>query len=191
MNDRLMLRPLFGGSLSCDVPESFADVSTFRQVPDNQEVFANAATDQCVIVELLQYEDIVQDAQSALYFFNEIAQSNGCGPDEVTVLFEETSNAEYTGINVPHATQIIVGDQCVAKFIEGDHAKNVVRVYLGNIRLPTVTTDVVLSVSTPIRISPASSSREAFQFQQDQESASLIFKQALHSFVVKDWSLFT
>lgn len=186
-----MLRLLFGGALSCDVPESFKDVSTFRQVPDNQEVFANAATDQCVIVELLQYEELIQDAQSARYFFNEIAQSNGCGPDEVTVLLEETLNAEYTKINVPHATQIIVGDQCVAKFKEGDHAKNVVRVYLGNIRLPTVSTDVLLSVSTPIRINPASSSREAFQFQQDQETASFIFKQALHSLTIKDWSLFT
>ncbi|ETI40587.1 hypothetical protein L914_13501 [Phytophthora nicotianae] len=187
-----MLRPLFGGALSCEIPEGFADVSSFRQVPDNQEVFANAATDQCVIVELLQYEESVTDAQSACYFFNEIAQSNGCGPDEVTVLLEEKANTKNAPANIdaPHTTQIIVGDQSVAKFKEGDHAKNVVRVYLGNIRLPGVTTDVVLSMSAPMRINPASSSRDAFQFEDNSEVAAAIFKQALQSFAVLDWSLF-
>ncbi|RYP10348.1 hypothetical protein DL764_000682 [Monosporascus ibericus] len=31
--------PLFGGALVCDLPSNFADVSTLRQVPDNQEVY--------------------------------------------------------------------------------------------------------------------------------------------------------
>lgn len=65
-----------------------------------------------------------------------------------------------------------------------------VRVYLGNIRLPGVTTDVVLSVSAPMRINPASSSRDAFQFENNSEVAAAIFKQALQSFTVLDWSLF-
>ncbi|CAH0477274.1 unnamed protein product [Peronospora belbahrii] len=189
-----MLRPLFGGALMCEIPQDFADVSSFRQVPDNQEVFANAVTDQCIIIELLQYEENVEDAHSARYFFNEIAQSNGCGPDEVTVLLEEKAdyidNVAPTAIKVPHTTQLIVGDQCVAKFKEGDHARNVVRVYLGNIRLPGVTTDVVLSVSAPMRINPASSSCNAFQSESNAEVAAAIFTQALQSFVVLDWSLF-
>jgi len=31
--------PLFGGALIADLPTTFADVSTIRQVPDNQEVY--------------------------------------------------------------------------------------------------------------------------------------------------------
>ncbi|KAL7619972.1 hypothetical protein AAE478_010520 [Parahypoxylon ruwenzoriense] len=31
--------PLFGGALICDLPANFADVSSLRQVPDNQEVY--------------------------------------------------------------------------------------------------------------------------------------------------------
>ncbi|KAH7029331.1 uncharacterized protein B0I36DRAFT_131137 [Microdochium trichocladiopsis] len=31
--------PLYGGALICDLPTHFADVSTIRQVPDNQEVY--------------------------------------------------------------------------------------------------------------------------------------------------------
>ncbi|RLN54374.1 hypothetical protein BBJ28_00009724 [Nothophytophthora sp. Chile5] len=186
-----MLRPLFGGALSCEIPEGFADVSSFRQVPDNQEVFANAATDQCVIVELLQFESSVSDAASAQYFFNEIAQANGCGPDEVTVLLSEQVDAKNAPvISGTHSATVIVGDQRVAKFKEGDDAKNVVRVYLGNIRLPGVTTDVVLSVSAPMRINPASSSRDAFQFENSSEVAAAIFMQAFKSFAIQDWSLF-
>ncbi|GLD96994.1 hypothetical protein PINS_up005677 [Pythium insidiosum] len=79
-------RELFGGALSCAIPDGFADVSSFRQVPDNQEVFANATTDQCIIIELLQYEADVRDEDSAQFFFNEIATSNGCAPGDLSML---------------------------------------------------------------------------------------------------------
>lgn len=110
--------------------------STFRQVPDNQEVFANAAMDACVIVELLQYEEQVADADSARHFFDEIAHSNGCGPADVSVLLSEPAveGPKAPTIDAPHSASVIVGDQRVAKFKEGDGAKNVVRVYLGNVR---------------------------------------------------------
>ncbi|CAI5712420.1 unnamed protein product [Hyaloperonospora brassicae] len=190
-----MVRPLFGGALSCDIPEGFADVSAFRQVPDNQEVFANAATDQSVIIELLQYEENVRDAESARYFFNELAQSNGCGPDEVTVRSAETADMERTArvsIDAPHTTQLIVGDQRVAKFKEDGYAKNVVRVYLGNVRLPGVTTDVIVTVSSPMHIHPSSSSsRDAPRVEHSSDAAAAaIFKRALQTLVVVDWSLF-
>ncbi|KAI9906791.1 hypothetical protein PsorP6_004202 [Peronosclerospora sorghi] len=187
------LRPLFGGALSCEIPECFTDVSSFRQVPDNQEVFANAVTDQCIIIELLQYVENVEDAHSAHYFLNEIAWSNGCGTDEV-MLIEEKEVPDFvtsSAIDAPHATHIIVGDQRVAKkFKEGDDSKNAVRVYVGNIRLPCVTTDIVLSVSAPMHINPASSSCNAKTFENTSEMAATIFNQALQSFTILDWSLF-
>jgi len=31
--------PLYGGAITCDLPDHFADVSKLRQVPDNQEVW--------------------------------------------------------------------------------------------------------------------------------------------------------
>ncbi|KAI1340683.1 Mog1p/PsbP-like protein [Xylariaceae sp. FL0016] len=36
---KYVTRRLFGGAIVCDVPSNFADVSTLRQVPDNQEVW--------------------------------------------------------------------------------------------------------------------------------------------------------
>lgn len=113
----------------------FLAYSSFRQVPDNQEVFANAQTDQCVIVELLQYERDVHDEASARFFFNEIASSNGCSPADASVLHEELLSAQDgPAIAAEHTNSVVVGDQRVAKFKEGESAKNVVRVYLCNIR---------------------------------------------------------
>ncbi|KAJ3081570.1 hypothetical protein HK102_002265, partial [Quaeritorhiza haematococci] len=47
-------RPLFGGAITTALPDSFIDISTFREVPDNQEVFVDRDTDQSIVIELLQ-----------------------------------------------------------------------------------------------------------------------------------------
>lgn len=43
---------LYGGAIECNIPAGFDDVSKFRVVPDHQEVYANAETDQSIIVEI-------------------------------------------------------------------------------------------------------------------------------------------
>ena len=49
-----MERELWGGAVHVDVPPGFHDVTKLREVPDNQEVFADADSDQSFIFELLQ-----------------------------------------------------------------------------------------------------------------------------------------
>ena len=44
---------LFGGMVSMDVPTRMEDVSNFRPVPDHQEIYTDANSDQSVIIELL------------------------------------------------------------------------------------------------------------------------------------------
>lgn len=46
-------KDLFGGAIRMDVPARLADVSDYRPVPDNQEVFSDGAQDQSLIVEIL------------------------------------------------------------------------------------------------------------------------------------------
>ncbi|CAH6721520.1 hypothetical protein CLIB1444_06S04060 [[Candida] jaroonii] len=49
---------IFGGAIEIDLPTGVIDVSQFRQVPDNQEVFliekSTANEDQNIIIELLE-----------------------------------------------------------------------------------------------------------------------------------------
>lgn len=51
----LQRHELYGGAMSLEIPSRLVDISAFRQVPDHQEVFADADTDQSVIVEINEY----------------------------------------------------------------------------------------------------------------------------------------
>lgn len=52
-----MTTNLYGGALSSIVPAQFADASLFRQIPDNQEVFVDDATDDSMVFDILEKQD--------------------------------------------------------------------------------------------------------------------------------------
>ena len=56
-----MVRQLFDGAFECVVPKRFEDVSAFRDIPNNQEVFADAETDQSIIIEILEHQAVADD----------------------------------------------------------------------------------------------------------------------------------
>lgn len=95
------LRKLYGGALEAAVPSRFEDVrcgvwwvwvavansllcvpfpgrntSMFRQIPDHQEVFADADTDQSIIIELNSHQEDVDD-DKALRWVSVLASSTG------------------------------------------------------------------------------------------------------------------
>lgn len=74
----LTLRELFGGAIEFGIPGRFEDVSQIREIPDNQEVFADPHSDQSVIIELLSQENIPLEApqDAAKFFFDELATAN-------------------------------------------------------------------------------------------------------------------
>ncbi|KAF0695834.1 Aste57867_13354 [Aphanomyces stellatus] len=182
-----MKHDLYGGALSCEIPQGFADVSEFRQVPDNQEVFAEAATDRCVIVELLELEASVPLESSAEYYFHELAESNGCAPNDVTIL--QTCQATETDLpSLRVIANIAIGKQCVAKFKEA--AKNIMQLYVCCIRLPNVTTDLVVSVTVPLALNPDSSSTRDGQIIGNADDGLSILKDILRTITVHNWSLF-
>lgn len=53
IDNSLHAKALFGGAISIMLPTRLADVSDFRPVPDNQEVLADGATDQSIVVEIM------------------------------------------------------------------------------------------------------------------------------------------
>ncbi|XP_043095628.1 ran guanine nucleotide release factor [Puntigrus tetrazona] len=152
-----MSRPLFGGALSAVIPHSAQDVSELRQIPDNQEVFAHSQTDQSIIIELLEYQSQVQDADAARYHFEDVAASNKVverGSWEVRgveqVLQSELSMQECS------SAWLLSGAQLISKFNE--EAKNTVNIHLCLFRLPQYTTDILLTFNDPVCINPLSSS---------------------------------
>ena len=71
-------RELFGGAILASFPARYVDVSDFRPVPDNQEVWTDANRDESVIVEILErVEAGPSDAKgAAAWFFRDLADVN-------------------------------------------------------------------------------------------------------------------
>eukprot|EP00037_Helgoeca_nana_P000073 m.20034 g.20034 ORF g.20034 m.20034 type:complete len:207 (-) comp10103_c1_seq1:9-629(-) len=188
-------RHLFGGAVTVQIQRRFVDVSQFRQVPDNQEVFADALTDQSVIVEVLELEAGQPDDTAAEFHFGSIAHDNDATEHSLEqTLAAEDLNPEYNGTR-----SSCFGMQKVAKFNElekfGEEAGNQVRVYVSTFRLKDVTTDLVLSFNSPVQISDKSSSAsmssaEAVEEKAEPMVASEDFNTMTSSLKVVDFGLF-
>ncbi|KAM3620186.1 uncharacterized protein V6R79_019479 [Siganus canaliculatus] len=154
--------PLFGGALSAVLPHSIRDISELREIPDNQEVFAHAHSDQSLIVELVEYQGQVADQDAARYHFEDIATSNKALETDA---FEVTSVVPLPKsellLSDCSSAWMLTGTQCVSKFNE--EARNKVTLHLGLLRLPQFSTDILITFNDPQAISPESSSAVAVE----------------------------
>lgn len=82
--------------------------SEFRDVPDAQEVFADAGTDQSVIVEVLQHSAGVGDADAAAFHFNDIAESNGVAAGDVTL--QPSADVDIAACELPLLREALEGE---------------------------------------------------------------------------------
>lgn len=188
-----LLRPFFGGAITCHVPSDWRDVSDIRQVPDHQECWQSPAG-QVFVVEILQRHDDVTDDQAASFFFHDLAQANGVATTqqdgEEGTQFTAAATAPPVGSmnNTFLPKDAIVrggvGRQLAAKG-PGDPRqrrleKEWVRVDLCVIRLPHVTTDILITLTSP-QTTPLAEFVMGFD---------LVFLQMLESFCIVDWTLF-
>lgn len=163
---KLETRPLYGGAITMSYPPSYQDVSSFRVVPDHQEVWADRnGADNSIIVELLNLKEDVSTEGAAQFFFKDLADASDAAHAEIV-----------------HAGQISIADLCpeiaeaipdtemscavgtheVAKFRDeeksGAAARNKVMVYLANIRLKQVGTDMLVTMYQTVELGDKSSS---------------------------------
>lgn len=131
---KLTPRPLFGGAMSICIPSQWRDVSEIRQVPDNQEVFqdctfADGSTVQselgiqgsggCVVIEILEREDGLNDDKAAEFYFKDLAEANGS--------MDETSSNAENGANdysVDYTASWNVGNDAKNMLMEGEIEKD-------------------------------------------------------------------
>ena len=182
---------LWDGAALAWVPEGFDDVSRIRQVPDTQEVYCNADTDQCLIFELLELaEDHPAGLPALTYYAQDLSEAND---SEISVPVAAESLKEHHPDDARYASRVSacvsgVSFQRVAKF--HDAGANTLHVVLGLSRLPSVGTDVLITLSTPTDISPASSSAKTARSLASPEAARALMDRVMASFRIVDWSLF-
>ncbi|KAL3501402.1 hypothetical protein ACH5RR_035851 [Cinchona calisaya] len=190
-------RPLFGGAISSTFPLRFEDVSNIRQVPDHQEVFVDPARDESLIFELLDLKTDVADNGSATWFLQDLANEQDA---EGAMVIEHSGVFQADGLqfgNVPAVISTAVGQMAISKGRQGREAQNLVKVYLANLRLKGVATDVLITAYEPIVINPLSETAITVgagiavpAAQSGQMPMAEVFQLVATSFKVNDWSLF-
>jgi len=174
--------------MQVSIPRRFVDISGFRQVPDNQEVFTDVKTDQSIIIELLSIENVPNE-ESAAHHFKELARDNDALHEHSILKIERLGRDDLPNFGDEVYKSVVVGQQRVSKFKE--HAKNIVTIFLATIRLANVTTDVVITLNEPVQISGESSSAANVEPLSAQQVNSLtIFKVLLKTLQVRNWDLF-
>ncbi|XP_021771516.1 probable ran guanine nucleotide release factor [Chenopodium quinoa] len=186
--------PLFGGAISMTFPARFQDLSNVREVPDHQEAFADPSRDESLIVELLELKQEVADEGSAVWFLQDLAREQDA---EGGMLIEQSGVLEVPGLcyrSTPAVVTSAVGQMAISKGRQGREAQNIVRVYLANLRLKEVGTDILITAYEPVVISESAGIVGAGVVSPAEQSGCMpmaeVFKLSVSSFKVNDWSLF-
>jgi len=173
---------LFGGAIHSDFPATYEDVSYFRQLPDNEEVFVESSTDACLVLEILDFSANVADGDIAEFQFTDIAESN----ESLQFTVEEKGEVLVGNGKIWYCGGVQNG---VVKFRERETRGNDIYVWVGVLRLPEHTADLVLSVTAPIRLSAESSSFVRGSIP-DVARGKQVFLQAIATLTVTDYNLF-
>lgn len=183
-------RPLFGGAISCDIPSAWRDVSDVRQVPDHQECWQEI-DGAVLVVEILERQE-VGDHSAASFFFADLAESNGISDIAREAPFKSYTASQATE-RIQNATKCLgVGYQKIAVGRDYDIAGNPrqnqevrwVLIELCVIRLPSVSTDLLVTLSKPLP-NPNEPPSEGTDHEWSEA-----FRRILSSFQIRDWELF-
>jgi len=179
-------RPLFGGAIQCYIPPRFDDVSKVREIPDNQEVFADASTEQSIIIELLESDLQYSNENIVKFHFTELASANSSSQYQISRI--ESLDLPNFGQDV--IKYVLFGTQQVSKFRE--QASNTVNIYLCVIRIPQVQTDVLITLNDGVIVNPTSSSLKFIvpEAKPNAGQTMELFMEILKSFRIVDYGLF-
>jgi len=170
---------LFGGAAECDVPTAYVDVSQIRQVPDNQEVFADLKTDDSLIIELLEAIPQFSHLDIIKAHFEEISEQNDAKSMSISLMRQLDPDATPNIHDIE--CYVLSGRQMVAKRYE--RMERVLCLTLGVIRIPQCKTDVLITFNHPLPLIPSN----------EDDSASFgmqVVTRALNTLSIKDWNLF-
>jgi len=141
---------LFGGALSADLPTTFADVSTIRQVPDNQEVYLDKDGFTSIIFDITERvgppgSDNATDGAALSIHLEEIVDSD---VDTLkvwsTTVTQFSELPEGTPAYTLIATQTPPIDQASRKT-----APDFTAIVLNLIRLEKESTDILITINVP------------------------------------------
>ncbi|KAI9743302.1 MAG: hypothetical protein M1818_003148 [Claussenomyces sp. TS43310] len=144
--------PLFGGALITDLPSSFADVSTIRQVPDNQEVYLDKDGFTSIIFDITERvggpgSNDATDGQALTVHLEEIVDS-----DSDTLKVWSTTRTRFSKIPQHIPAYTLIATQIPVPVSESEAksaAPDFTAIILNLIRLEQESTDVLITINVP------------------------------------------
>jgi len=184
--------PLFGGALIVDLPSTFADVSTIRQVPDHQEVYLDKDGFTSIIFDITERVGApgsgpAVDGAALTTHLEDIVDS-----DVDTVKVWNTSNTQFSKLpeGIPAYTLIATQTPPAAP---DSKSPDFTAIVLTLIRLERESTDILITINVP-HIKGEYTEEEVDMQMGKQgkliESSVEIAAKIWETFKIKDWGLF-
>merc|ERR1712098_221626 len=184
--------PLFGGALIVDLPTSFADVSTIRQVPDHQEVYLDKDGFTSIIFDITERVGLpgtgpAVDGAALTTHLEDIVDS-----DDDTVKVWNTSNTQFSKLPEGTPAYTLIATQTPPPK-PGSKNPDFTAIVLTLIRLEQESTDVLVTINVP-HIKGEYTEEEIDMQMGKQgkliENAVEYAAKIWETFKIKDWGLF-
>ncbi|KAG7293851.1 hypothetical protein NEMBOFW57_003911 [Staphylotrichum longicolle] len=141
---------LFGGALVCDLPDNFADVSTIREVPDNQEVYLDKDGFTSIIFDITQRVDapgegLERDGRALTIHLEDLV-----GDDADTVKVWNTTETQFTHLDESIPAYTLIATQTPQGGEESRRtAPDFTALILTLVRLEKEKTDILITINVP------------------------------------------
>jgi Ran-interacting Mog1 protein len=170
---------LFGGSATCSLPLSWKDLSTYHEVPDNQECFFDDDNQCLLVIEILERQAISDD-EAPLFFFNDLAEANDSSARKYHgTASEKTSSRSLSDAALFFGSGSYRSRKPRRQSSALDNEDYVVSVELCVLRLLKQQTDLLISLTSP-----------SDSLDQRHSIGNALINRVANSFDVIDWTLF-
>jgi len=186
--------PLFGGALICELPSTFADVSTIRQVPDHQEVYLDKDGFTSIIFDITERVGLAGsgpavDGAALTTHLEDIVDS-----DHDTVKVWSTSDTMFSKLPEGTPAYTLIATQTPPQDPESRNpAPDFTAIVLNLIRLEKESTDVIITINVPHIKGEYSEEDVNLQLGKQGKLINDAVEYAAkiwETFKIKDWGLF-
>ncbi|KAL2129484.1 hypothetical protein VTI74DRAFT_7693 [Chaetomium olivicolor] len=145
---------LFGGALTCDLPENFADVSMIRKVPDNQEVYLDKDGFTSIIFDITEWVDTPGDGLERDGKALTIHLEDLVGDDVDTVKVWNTTETQFSKLDESIPAYTLIATQTPHPRKPEDEAPrrsapDFTALILTLVRLEKEKTDILITINVP------------------------------------------
>ncbi|KAI1004786.1 hypothetical protein K3495_g3431 [Podosphaera aphanis] len=181
---------LFGGAIFVELPETFADVSTIRQVPDNQEVFLDKDGFTSIIFDITERvgppgSGTAVDGAALTTHLEDITES-----ENDTVRVWNSSDTKFSNLPEETPTLTLIATQTPSQ--QTSSSPDFTAIILTLIRLEAELTDILITINVPhvsgeyVEDVDMQAGKQGKLIENAIEFATKIWE----TFRIEDWSLF-